>query len=183
LTLALGTFFFGAFLVLLPLIVRDVYHGGATDISLVFGANMLGTVLVIAFLMRRGGVVRQGRAFMVSLLFGCAVLTLLALGPPRWAFFVLSFVWGLGGAFTLTMGRTIVQELAPPELSARLLSVYALCTSAGMPIGSIAIGYAVQRFGPLDAAVLPAVGMAITVVLVGITSRFWHLEATTNAVR
>jgi len=181
LTLALGSFFFGAFLVLLPLIVRDVYHGGASDISLVFGANMIGTVIVIAVLMHRGGVVRQGRAFMLALLFGCVLLSLLAVGPPRSMFLLLSFVWGLGGGFTLTMGRTIVQESAPPEMSARLLSVYALCTSAGMPIGSLAIGYAAQRLGPLVAALLPAIGMATTVVLVGATSRFWHLEAKHSA--
>jgi MFS family permease len=175
LTFALGLFFVGTFFVLLPLIIRDVYHGAAADLSLAFGANMAGTIVVIAFLMRRGGVQRQGRAFMLSLLFGSVMLSLLYLSPPYWAFFVLSFVWGLGGGLTMTMGRSIVQESAPPELSARLLSVYAFAMSAGMPIGSLAIGYAAQTWGTLNAALLPAFGMAATVLFVQLTSDFWRL--------
>jgi MFS family permease len=185
LTFALGMFFVGSFVVLLPLIVRDVYHGSAADLSLAFGANMAGTLVVIGVLMRRGGVHRQGRALMLALLFGCVMLSLLALAPPYWAFFVLSFVWGLGGGLTMTMGRSIVQEAAPPVLSARLLSVYAFAMSAGMPIGSLAIGYAAQAWGSLNAALLPGIGMAATVLLVQLTSNFWRLtpHAVSDATR
>ena len=174
LTFALGVFFVGSFVVLLPLIIRDVYHGGATDLSIAFGANMLGTLVVIGVLMRRGAVQRQGRAFMLSLLFGSVVLSLLAMRPPYWAFFVLSFVWGLGGGLTMTMGRSIVQEAAPPELSARLLSIYAFAMSAGMPIGSLAIGYAAKVWGTSNAVLLPSIGMMLTVLLVHLTSSSWR---------
>jgi MFS family permease len=175
LTFALGLFFIGSFVVLLPLIIRDVYHGDAADLSLAFGANMTGTLVVIALLMRRGGVQRQGRAFMLALLFGSTMLLMLYLRPPYWAFFVLNFVWGLGGGFTMTMGRSIVQESAPPELTARLVSIYAFAMSTGAPIGSLAIGYAAQWWGTLNAALLPGVGMAATVLLVHLTSRCWHI--------
>ena len=180
LTFALGLFFVGTFFVLLPLIIRDVYHGAAADLSLAFGLNMAGTIVVIAFLMRRGGVQQQGRAFMLSLLFGSVMLSLLYLSPPYWAFFLLCFVWGLGGGLTMTMGRSIVQESAPPELSARLLSIYAFAMSAGMPIGSLAIGYAAQTWGTLNAALLPAIGMAATVLLVQLTSNFWRVGVPTT---
>jgi MFS family permease len=176
LTFALGVFFAGSFMVLLPLVIRDVYQGGAADISLAFGCNMLGTVVTIIVLFRRGGVRRQGRALMAALLFGCVALALLPLELPYWAFFLLSFVWGLGGGFSLTMGRAIVQESAPPALAARLLSIYALGMTAGMPIGSLVIGYAVRAFGPLDAVWVPILGMAITVTAVHLTSRFWALQ-------
>ena len=175
LTFALGLFFVGTFFVLLPLIIRDVYHGGAADLSLAFGANMTGTLVVIGLLMRRGGVERQGRAFMLALLFGSLMLSLLYLKPPYWAFFALSFVWGLGGGLTMTMGRSIVQEAAPPELAARLLSIYAFAMSAGMPIGSLAIGYAAQTWGTLNAALFPAIGMAVTVLVVQLTSNCWGM--------
>jgi MFS family permease len=179
LTFALGLFFVGTFFVLLPLIIRDVYHGAAADLSLAFGLNMAGTIVVIAFLMRRGGVQRLGRAFMLSLLFGSIMLSLLYLRLPYWAFFVLCFVWGLGGGLTMTMGRSIVQEAAPPELSARLLSIYAFAMSAGMPIGSLVIGYAAQAWGTLNAALLPGIGMAATVLCVHLTSKFWSLGPVT----
>ena len=89
---------------------------------------------------------------------------------------MLCFVWGLGGGLTMTMGRSIVQEAAPPEFSARLLSIYAFAMSAGMPIGSLAIGYAAQAWGTLNAALLPGIGMAATVLFVHLTSDFWRLD-------
>jgi MFS family permease len=177
LTFALGIFFIGSFVVLLPLIVRDVYQGGAAELSIAFSANMTGTLVVIGVLMRRARIQRQGRAFMVALLFGSAVLSLLYLRPPYWAFILLSFVWGLGGGFTMTMGRSIVQEAAPPELAARLVSIYGFAMSAGMPIGSIGIGKAVDAFGTLNAALLPAAGMALTILVVHLTSDCWRLGA------
>jgi MFS family permease len=175
LTFALGVFFVGSFVVLLPLIVRDVYHGGAADLSIAFSANMTGTLIVIGVLMRRDRIQRQGRAFMLALLFGSVVLSFLYLRPPYWAFFVMSFIWGLGGGFTMTMGRSIVQEASPPELAARLVSIYGFAMSAGMPIGSYAIGYAVKAFGTLNAALLPALGMALTVLAVHLMSGCWRL--------
>ena len=90
-------------------------------------------------------------------------------------FFVMSFIWGLGGGFTMTMGRSIVQEASPPELAARLVSIYGFAMSAGMPIGSYAIGYAVKAFGTLNAALLPALGMALTVLAVHLMSGCWRL--------
>jgi MFS family permease len=179
LTFALGIFFAGSFVVLLPLIVRDVYHGGAFELSLAFGCNMLGTVVMIGVMLRRGGVRHQGRAFMCGLLFGCAMLSFLYLRPPPWGFFLLSFVWGLGGGLTMTMGRAIVQESAPPELAARFLSLYGFGMTAGMPIGSITIGYAVAALGPLGAAWVPAIGMTLTVLIVHLTSDFWRVQTAT----
>ena len=47
--------------------------------------------------------------------------------------------------------------------------------SVGMPIGSLVIGYAAQAWGTLNAALLPAFGMAATVLPVQLTSNFWNL--------
>lgn len=177
LTFALGVFFAGSFMVLLPLIIRDIYQGGAADFSLAFACNMLGTVTTIVVLFRRGGVHHQGRAFMLALLFGCVVLTLLWFHPPYWAFFVMNYVWGLSAGLTMTMGRAIVQQSAPPALGARLLSLYAFGLTAGMPIGSLMIGYIVSAFGTLEAVLVPSLGMALSVLLVHVASRFWWVTA------
>jgi hypothetical protein len=47
--------------------------------------------------------------------------------------------------------------------------------SAGMPIGSLAIGDAAQTWGTLNAALFPAIGMAATVLLVQLTSNCWGM--------
>ncbi len=66
LTAAVGVFFVGTYIVLIPLIIRDVYAGNATDISLAFGCNMLGTILTVAWLVLRDRTVRMPLAVTVS---------------------------------------------------------------------------------------------------------------------
>jgi hypothetical protein len=61
-----------------------------------------------------------------------------------------------------------------------MLSIYAFAMSAGMPIGSLAIGYAAKAWGTLNAALLPSIGMALCVLLVHVTSKCWHLGPWTN---
>jgi MFS family permease len=76
-TFSVGVFFAGAYLVLLPLMVRDLYQGSAAGIAGAFAANMLGTCTTILVLMRRGGVQRPGRALMIGGSVSVCILALL----------------------------------------------------------------------------------------------------------
>ena len=53
-------FFAGAYMVLLPLMVRDLYAGGSTAMAGTFAANMAGTVVVTTTLVRLGRIERPG---------------------------------------------------------------------------------------------------------------------------
>jgi MFS family permease len=175
LTAAIGLFFGPTFIVLLPLMLRDVYGGSSAGLAMVFGANMVGTVCVSLYLIVRGGVHRQGRAMMCALLSGCVVLSLLALGLPYWAFIGVIFVWGLGAGITMSMGRAVVQESAPPTHQARVLSVYSLGMLGGMPIGSLAMGFAIELLGARGAVWIPVFGVAAVVLYVYLRTDFWRV--------
>jgi MFS family permease len=175
LTFAVGLFFAGAFSVLIPLIVRDVYHGGAREIGLAYVLNMIGTVAVTVLLLARGGVARPGRAVIIALGSGALLLLPIAWGISIEVFYLLIFLWGVGGGITMSMARTIVQESAPPSHRARVMAVYSLGMMGGMPIGSAAMGYVISAFGPLNAAWLPVVGMGIVVTWVALTTNLWAL--------
>ena len=47
-----------------------------------------------------------------------------------------------------------------------MAAIYAFAISAGMPIGSLAIGYAAKAWGTLHAVLLPRIGMMATILLV-----------------
>ena len=81
-------------------------------------------------------------------------------GVPIDVFYLLIFLWGAGGGITMSMSRSIVQESAPPSHRARVMSVYSLGMMGGMPMGSLAMGYVIGVFGPLNAAWVPVIGMA-----------------------
>lgn len=175
LTFSVGIFFAGAYVVVLPLMVRDIYHSGAAGIALAFGANMLGTVATIFVLMRIGGIDRPGRALIVGATVSCCILSLLHLEMPEWMFYSVSFVWGMCGGVSMTMSRSIVQEAAPASHRARLMSVYQLGMMGGMPIGSVVLGWCVGEFGARNAVLVPVVGMACMLVLIASTSRLWSI--------
>lgn len=175
-TFAIGIFFAGTYMVILPLMVRDLYGGSAGGIAAVFAANMLGTCTTIVWLIRRGGVARPGRAMLVNGVISCVILSLLHLQLAEWLFYLVVYAWGLGGGISMTMSRAIVQEAAPETHRARLMSVYSLGMMGGMPIGSLLLGWCVGQFGSRDAVLLPVAGMAVVVVLLLSTSGLWQVQ-------
>jgi MFS family permease len=175
-TFAVGVFFAGTYMVILPLMVRDLYAGSASGIALVFAANMLGTCTTIVFLIRRGGVARPGRALLATGVISCLVLSLLHFQLPEWLFYLVVYGWGMCGGISMTMSRAIVQEAAPETHRARLMSVYSLGMMGGMPIGSLLLGWCVGQFGARNAVLVPVLGMACVIALLLLTSRLWYVE-------
>jgi MFS family permease len=176
LTFSIGIFFAGTYVVVLPLMVRDLYFSGARGIALAFGANMLGTVFTIFVLMWRGGIERPGRALLLGASVSCAILSLLHLELPEWLFYTVSFVWGMCGGISMTMSRSIVQEAAPASHRARVMSVFQLGMMGGMPIGSVVLGWCVGEYGARNAVLVPVVGMACMVVVIALTSSLWSVR-------
>lgn len=176
LTFAIGIFFAGTYMVILPLMVRDLYAGSAGGIAAVFAANMLGTCTTIVWLIRRGGVERPGRAMLINALLSCVTLSVLHLALPQWLFYFVVYLWGMGGGISMTMSRAIVQEAAPDTHRARIMSVYSLGMMGGMPIGSLLLGWCVGQFGARHAVLVPVVGMAVTASVLLLTSSLWGVR-------
>jgi MFS family permease len=173
---AVGVFFAGTYMVVLPLMVRDLYQGSAGGIAAAFAANMLGTCTVIFFLMRRGGVERPGRALVVWGFASVAVVSLLYFELPLWGFYTVIYFWGMCGGISMTMSRSIVQEASPESHRARLMSVYSLGMMGGMPIGSLFLGWCVGYFGARNSILVPVVGMTVVQFVLLATSKLWHVR-------
>jgi MFS family permease len=147
LVLAVGVFFIGPFTVAVPLLVRDVYRGGAAEISLVFMLFPLGTIAGSLWLRVRG-IRRKGRAALAALACSSATLAAMGLGLPLPALMALTFVWGLSGAVFINANRTLYQQAAPNELRARVLAVYQLGFLGGAPLGALTGGLVSAAIGP-----------------------------------
>lgn len=172
--LAVGVLYVGAFFVILPLIVRDVYGGGSAELSLVslgFWGGTIGSTLVQ---IRLGALRRPGRAIVLALVLGAGVLA--AMGwPSRFPVFVaLCLVWGLGAGVVMTQARTLVQAAAPEALRARILSLFQLGLMGGAPVGAVLIGYLAALAGPRGAAVYPAACMLLVLIGLLLRSRLWR---------
>lgn len=174
---AIGVFYIGSFLVVLPLIVRDFYQGGYLELGIANIAFFGGMIISTVFLLRVGHVVRRGRAVIISLFVGVMVVTAFTFQIPYWLFCALSLTWGLGAGCVMTLARTIVQAEADAAFRARALSIFQLGFAGGSPLGSLVMGILSDKVGTHAVMWFPAIGMTLVLSWLMVKSRLWTLTA------
>ena len=183
-SIGMGVCFAGAFAVLLPLIVQSHFPAVVagqpnTAIASALGVFALcfwsGSMLSAMALMRIGHIRRKGRAYLASLMVGSLVLLVCALSLPLWLLCAVNFAWGLAGGVAMTLSRGLIQEHAPAEKRARVLSIFTLGMMGGGPIGAVAYGFLAHAIGPAPAILGPALGMLAIAIAVALRSRLWGL--------
>jgi MFS family permease len=185
-SVAMGTCFMGSYIVTLPLLVREVYDGSAADLALMNAANSLGLVLTILLLMQFGDIERQGRALLAAQLVGAVMLGAIGFGVEFPALLGLVFLWGMGGGIAMSMSRTIMQSLAPPDQRSRVMSCYSLAFMGSGPLGALLNGYLVDWIGPQAALVAAAGAMLLAMMTIALASDLWRLagvQSTTGSSR
>lgn len=173
---AMGIFFMGSYIVTVPLLIREVYNGSSTELSLINAVNSLGLFLTILVLLRVGEIKRQGRALLIAQGFGALVLSLAAIQVSFITLMGILFVWGMCGGMAMTMARTIMQEQSDEHQRGRMMGFYAFSFMGSGPIGALLSGYLVAWFGPSTSLAIASLCMFVVVVLVGTQSNLWHLS-------
>ena len=74
------------------------------------------------------------------------------------------------------MSRSIVQDAAPKEKLARVLSIYQLGFMAGAPFGAAIMGALVDLFGPQRIAIVPAGGMIALILWMVFFTPVWNMK-------
>ena len=167
----------GAYVVVLPLIVREVYAGDAAFLASMFIAFTIGSagsnvVLLVLMPLRR-----PGRVFVVMQLTRLVILAALWAEPPAWAFFVLISCWGVNMGVTSTLARTTVQELAPGEHRAKILAILLASFMVAAPVSALILGFVVQ-VGGASGGLLPGVAVSLVIFLVArYSSGLWSFES------
>ena len=177
LNFGIGVFYVGPFLAVLPLVVRDIYHGAAAEIAYVNLAFWAGTIVaafVFAGIGRR--LALRGRLVVLAVSVGVVILLGMSLHPPFLVLSGLCFVWGLGAGITMTQGRTVLQIAAPPTHRARVMSLFQLGLGGGGPIGAFVAGSLAAALGLKLAMILPALAMTVLIGAVLVFSRIWSMR-------
>ena len=175
--LALAVFFSGAYLVLLPVMIRELYGGGSLGLAGGFGFNLAGTVLATLVLMKTGRIRYPGRALIFGTVFSCSFLLTLTLPLVDWLFYLILFFWGAGGGLIVIMSRSIVQENAPDTHRARIMSIFSLAMMGGSPIGSLLMGLLIDQVGVHMATLFPVIGMIITALFLVVRLPLWAIQS------
>jgi MFS family permease len=173
---AVGIFFMGPFMVVLPLLVRDHFGGGVAQLSLLGAAFPCGIILGSLALLARGGLRRKGRAQLISLFTGSAALAGIGLGPPFAGTLAAVFVWGISMSIFMNAGRTLFQQAAPPTHRGRVLSIYSLGFMGSAPLGALVCGLLADLTGPLATCGLFALAMTTLAIGASLFSGISRLE-------
>lgn len=171
-----GVFVIGSFLVVLPIVNRDIYQFGSSGIRDMFVTFWLGAFVssVILAVFRR--IKRQGRLLMMAQLIAAIAMLPMLWTIPHWAFLVIVFIWGNAAGISIAMSRSIVQDAAPKEKLARVLSIYQLGFMAGAPFGAALMGALVDLFGPRQIAIIPAGGMISLIIWIVLFTPVWNMK-------
>lgn len=173
---AVGVFVIGAFLVVLPIINRDVYGLSGDGIRDMFVTFWLGAFVSSVALSLFTRIKRPGRLLLTAQLLGSLAILPMMTQIPHWGFLTIVFSWGLSAGVSITMSRAIVQDAAPKDQLARVLSIYQLGFMAGAPLGAFMMGTLVDLFGPYKIAIVPAFGMTATILWVVLKTPIWNLK-------
>ena len=177
----LAIFFSGAYMVLLPVMIRELYGGGSIGLAGGFGFNLAGTVLATLVLMRLGKVLHPGRALTLGMVISCSVLLTFTTTLPTWLFFIVVFLWGAGGGLIVIMSRSIVQESAPETHRARIMSIFSLAMMGGSPIGSLLMGLIIDEVGIHQATFFPVIGMVIVGSYLALRTPLWSITSKSSS--
>ncbi len=164
LAVAVGIFFIGPFLVVLPLLIRDFYHGGVDQLALLNMTFPLGTILGSLVMLWAGGIRHKGEAQIVALFFGSGCLFMVSFGLPFWGTMLAVCAWGVSAALFINAGRTVYQEQASVANRARVLSIYTIgfMGAAGI-LGAPLSGILVDAIGPLTTCIVMSGAMVVVV--------------------
>ena len=173
---AMGVLFMASYMVTLPILVRDVYAGTATQLSWVNAANSFGLMLTIVVMLLFGDVARRGRALLLSQIVGAFALAAAGLVGSFMSAVLCIFAWGLCGGVAMTMSRTIMQEEAPAEERGRVMAFYYLAFMGSGPVGAVFCGYLTDFVGPQMALIQASGLMLLVSVTVALFSSLWRLE-------
>ena len=157
----------GAYIIVIPYIVKDVYLGDAAlfaTVMIVFTIGSIGSnVVLLAFM----PLAHPGRLFLVLQLTRVIILIWVWMQPSLWLFLLALVAWGTNMGITTTLVRTTVQELAPQAERAQILSILLLSFMVSSPISAILLGFLIEGTSPLT-GLIP--GMAISLLIFAIGS-------------
>lgn len=178
-----GLISMGIYTVVLPLMVRDIYQGGAMEFSLIHVGFFGGVTITSYFLSKVGHFRYQGRMLLLAQTGSITSLFFLTLGPGFYVFIAAIFLWGVAGALSMSMTRSIVQQNAPSTHRARILSVYQLVMFGGSPIGAALAGYLVRGYGIHNVIVMSVIASVALLLSFAIFSGLWGMQTHVTRLR
>jgi predicted MFS family arabinose efflux permease len=141
----LATFLSYPLITFLPVMARDVFHGGPNIFTLFLclsGAGSVTGALLVAGSQKQAG--QAKRSLLVMLLLG---LLIAGFGLSRQIVLSTTFVFAAGICLMIVfaLNSSLVQLYVTDAMRGRVMSVYNVAFRGGMPLGSLVTGILIKR--------------------------------------
>ena len=130
-----------------PVLVRDVFHGGAARFSIAVASFGAGGLVGAALLLGISSGLDRRRLSAFSALAYAVVVMLTALTPSFWTIPPLLVLAGASMTVSNTSANTLLQSSASPHLLGRTVSFFMLAMRGGISLGALHTGVTVGVFG------------------------------------
>jgi MFS family permease len=162
---------------LLPVFVKETFHGGPRMFGSLLTISGVGAVLGTIYLARKKTI----EGFVEKIVLAIAVmglgLAVFAATQVYWVACIASFVVGLTMMIGISGGNIVLQTLVHDDKRGRVMSLYAVALMGAAPFGSLGAGAFAAKFGAGSALIVASILCFIGAVLFGRKLGRFHLKA------
>ncbi len=135
------------YIVLLPILAKDILLGGAHTFGFLMSASGVGALTSTLYLAARRNVLGLGRVIYLSCgLFAIALMGL-SFSRTMWMAIPFCLLAGLGMIAQLASSNTIIQTIVDEDKRGRIMSIHAMSFLGMSPFGSLMCGSLASRIG------------------------------------
>jgi MFS family permease len=158
---ALMTIFGMPYMMLLPVIVKNVLHMGEIQVTVLMAANGFGAVIGALGVASFSPEVKRERLMPWFLLAFSILLALFGLSRSYYLSVAISAVAGAALMATNSLTNTSIQASVPDYLRGRVMALFVMCFMGIMPVSSILFGSLGQAIGPSTAVFVGALVLMV----------------------
>ncbi|RLA49649.1 MAG: MFS transporter [Gammaproteobacteria bacterium] len=169
---------FGAYLVAIPIMAREIYQAGALFYAVLQLCFAFGVLFANFIYMRLSNGFRQpGRVLLISLFARAVIMIIIGTHVSVYFLFPLILVWGMFSGIAISLGRVMTHSEAPESHRSRIVSIYQLALMGTAPLGALLCGHMITLWGVLEAFIVLGI-LTLVASLLGVFSQLWkaHLE-------
>ncbi|TSP13830.1 MFS transporter [Cupriavidus campinensis] len=150
---------------LLPLVAKQLLHGGASLYGVLLGGVGLGAILGALIMPRLQRRLDADGMVLLSALVTAGVMAVLSFAPPVWIALPLLLLLGAAWISALTTLGGVAQAILPNWVRGRALAVYQMVFNGAMAGGSLLWGFVAQETGTPRALLIAAAGLVVAALL------------------
>ncbi len=150
-----------SYVVLMPVVAKDVLHGGPQTLGFLMAASGTGALLATVYLASRKDVLRLGRMLPLSTALFGAGLVAFSFSRVMWISLPLLFVAGFWMMVQMALSNTVLQVIVEDDKRGRVMSFYTMSLMGMAPLGSLLSGFLAGRIGVLHTLMIGGLACAL----------------------